>query len=39
VKRQTRFVSREPAKTIIETVAAVAQSMGLKVHEQNYKVT
>ncbi|XP_078176964.1 CBL-interacting protein kinase 24-like isoform X1 [Carex rostrata] len=38
VKRQTRFVSREPAKTIIETIAAVAESMGLKVHAQNYKM-
>lgn len=38
MKRQTRFVSREPAKTIIETIAAVAESMGLKVHAQNYKV-
>ncbi|XP_010907282.1 CBL-interacting protein kinase 24 isoform X1 [Elaeis guineensis] len=38
VKRQTRFVSRHPARTIIATIEAVAQSMGLKVHSQNYKM-
>ncbi|EHA8590347.1 putative CBL-interacting protein kinase 24 [Cocos nucifera] len=37
VKRQTRFVSRHPARTIIATIEAVAESMGLKVHSQNYK--
>uniref|UniRef100_A0A6V7QQW9 non-specific serine/threonine protein kinase n=1 Tax=Ananas comosus var. bracteatus TaxID=296719 RepID=A0A6V7QQW9_ANACO len=37
VKRQTRFVSRQPAKTIIATIEAVAELMGLKVHSQNYK--
>ncbi|XP_062148070.1 CBL-interacting serine/threonine-protein kinase 24-like isoform X2 [Alnus glutinosa] len=38
VKRQTRFVSREPAKVIISTIEAVAKSMSLKVHTRNYKV-
>ncbi|KAG8094732.1 hypothetical protein GUJ93_ZPchr0012g21585 [Zizania palustris] len=38
VKRQTRFVSRKPAMTIIATIEVVAKSMGLKVHSQNYKV-
>ncbi|WVZ13115.1 hypothetical protein V8G54_017645 [Vigna mungo] len=38
VKRQTRFVSRKPAKVIISSVEAVAESMGLKVHSRNYKV-
>ncbi|KAF9614966.1 hypothetical protein IFM89_021396 [Coptis chinensis] len=38
VKRQTRFVSRKPAKTIISSIEAVAESMGLKVHSRNYKV-
>ncbi|GLT55361.1 hypothetical protein SLA2020_284920 [Shorea laevis] len=38
VKRQTRFVSRKPAKVIISTVEAVAESMSLKVHTRNYKV-
>jgi hypothetical protein len=38
VKRQTRFVSRKPAKVIISTVEAVAESMNLKVHTRNYKV-
>lgn len=38
IKRQTRFVSREPAKTIISTIEAVAESMGLKVHSRNYKM-
>ncbi|XP_020087875.1 CBL-interacting protein kinase 24 isoform X3 [Ananas comosus] len=37
VKRQTRFVSRQPANTIIATIEAVAELMGLKVHSQNYK--
>ncbi|KAH7849093.1 hypothetical protein Vadar_012866 [Vaccinium darrowii] len=37
VKRQTRFVSRQPAKVIISTVEAVAESMGLKVHTRHYK--
>ncbi|OMO57777.1 hypothetical protein COLO4_35109 [Corchorus olitorius] len=37
VKRQTRFVSRKPARVIISTVEAVAESMGLKVHTRNYK--
>ncbi|XP_042484070.1 CBL-interacting serine/threonine-protein kinase 24 isoform X2 [Macadamia integrifolia] len=38
VKRQTRFVSRKPAKVIISTIEAVGESMGLKVHTRNYKV-
>ncbi|VFQ77119.1 unnamed protein product, partial [Cuscuta campestris] len=37
VKRQTRFVSREPAKDIISTIEAGAESMGLKVYTRNYK--
>ncbi|KAK9697844.1 hypothetical protein RND81_08G065000 [Saponaria officinalis] len=37
VKRQTRFVSRESPNTIISTIEAVAESMGLKVHTRNYK--
>ncbi|KAL8129587.1 hypothetical protein V2J09_018742 [Rumex salicifolius] len=37
VKRQTRFVSREPARIIISTVETVAESMNLKVHTRNYK--
>nr|DAD44928.1 TPA_asm: hypothetical protein HUJ06_003158 [Nelumbo nucifera] len=38
VKRQTRFVSRQPARVITSTVEAVAESMGLKVHSRNYKM-
>ncbi|XP_027192524.1 CBL-interacting serine/threonine-protein kinase 24 isoform X2 [Cicer arietinum] len=38
VKRQTRFVSREPAKVIISSIEAVAESMGLKAHSRSYKV-
>ncbi|CAN6442378.1 unnamed protein product [Victoria cruziana] len=38
VKRQTRFVSREPAKVIISTLETVGESMGLKVRARNYKV-
>ncbi|XP_077211123.1 CBL-interacting serine/threonine-protein kinase 24-like isoform X2 [Tasmannia lanceolata] len=38
VKCQTRFVSREPAKAIISSIDAVAQSMNLKVHSRNYKM-
>ncbi|XP_061992217.1 CBL-interacting serine/threonine-protein kinase 24-like [Rosa rugosa] len=37
IKRQTRFVSRKPAKVIISNVEAVAESMGLKVHTRNFK--
>ncbi|KAI5680820.1 hypothetical protein M9H77_02047 [Catharanthus roseus] len=37
VKRQTRFVSRHPAKIIIATIETAAESMGLKVHTRNYK--
>ncbi|KAJ3674315.1 hypothetical protein LUZ60_004931 [Juncus effusus] len=38
VQRQTRFVSRKPAQEIIATIEAIAESMGLKVHTQNYKM-
>ncbi|XP_058760237.1 CBL-interacting serine/threonine-protein kinase 24 [Vicia villosa] len=38
VKRQTRFVSRKPAKDIISSIEAVAGSMGHKVHCRNYKM-
>ncbi|XP_054805611.1 CBL-interacting protein kinase 24 [Prosopis cineraria] len=38
VKRQTRFVSRQPAKVIIASVGALAESMGLKVHCRSYKM-
>uniref|UniRef100_A0A0E0E3P9 non-specific serine/threonine protein kinase n=1 Tax=Oryza meridionalis TaxID=40149 RepID=A0A0E0E3P9_9ORYZ len=38
VKRQTRFVSRKPAKTIVATIEVVAETMGLMVHSQNYKL-
>lgn len=38
VKRQTRFVSRKPAKVIISSIEAVAESMVLKVHSRNYKM-
>ncbi|KAJ6863570.1 CBL-interacting serine/threonine-protein kinase 24-like [Populus alba x Populus x berolinensis] len=37
IKRQTRFVSRKPAKDIISAIEAVAESMNLKVHTRNYK--
>ncbi|KAL2533098.1 CBL-interacting serine/threonine-protein kinase 24 [Abeliophyllum distichum] len=37
VKRQTRFVSRQPAKVIISAIEAASESMGLKVHTRNYK--
>ncbi|KAF8034457.1 hypothetical protein BT93_C0691 [Corymbia citriodora subsp. variegata] len=37
IKRQTRFVSRKPAKVIISSIEAVAGSMGLKVHTRNFK--
>lgn len=38
IKRQTRFVSRKPAKVIISSIEAVAESMGLKVHSRNFKM-
>lgn len=38
VKRQTRFVSRFPAKTIVAVIQEVAETMGLKVHARNYKI-
>lgn len=37
VKRQTRFVSRQPAKVIVAAIEAAGQSLGLKVHTRNYK--
>ncbi|KAI4368527.1 hypothetical protein MLD38_017074 [Melastoma candidum] len=37
VKRQTRFVSRKPARTIISSIEAIAESMGLKVNTCNFK--
>ncbi|KAL8497944.1 hypothetical protein ACS0TY_021336 [Phlomoides rotata] len=37
IKRQTRFVSREPAKVIISAIEKAAGSMGLKVHTRSYK--
>ncbi|KAL8152563.1 hypothetical protein V2J09_010323, partial [Rumex salicifolius] len=37
VKRQTRFVSREPANVIVCTVKFAAESMGFKVHTSNFK--
>lgn len=37
MKRQTRFVSRQPPNVIISTIETVAGSMGLKVHTRNYK--
>ncbi|XVE71455.1 hypothetical protein DITRI_Ditri10aG0152000 [Diplodiscus trichospermus] len=37
VKRQTRFVSRKPARVIISSIEAVAESMCLKVHTRNYR--
>ncbi|XP_009788220.1 CBL-interacting serine/threonine-protein kinase 24 isoform X1 [Nicotiana tabacum] len=38
VKRQTRFVSRQPANIIISTIEAAAWSMDLKVTTHNYKI-
>ncbi|KAJ8568077.1 hypothetical protein K7X08_020799 [Anisodus acutangulus] len=38
VKRQTRFVSRQPANIIISTIEAAAESMDLKVNTRNYKI-
>ncbi|CAM8925557.1 unnamed protein product [Rhodiola kirilowii] len=37
VKRQTRFVSRKPAKDILATIESAAETMGLKVHTRHYK--
>ncbi|GAB2232542.1 hypothetical protein Droror1_Dr00011581 [Drosera rotundifolia] len=37
VKRQTRFVSRQPAKIIVSTIETVGESMGFKVHTRSYK--
>ena len=38
MKRQTRFISRKPAKVITSSIEAVAESMGLKVNSRNFKV-
>nr|AIZ68215.1 CBL-interacting protein kinase 09-like protein [Albuca bracteata] len=38
VKRQTRFVSRYPAKRIVTAIEEVADTMGLKVHSRDYKI-
>ncbi|KAK4368919.1 hypothetical protein RND71_012711 [Anisodus tanguticus] len=38
VKRQTRFVSRQPANIIISTIEAASESMDLKVNTRNYKI-
>ncbi|KAL6006285.1 Son of sevenless 2 [Asimina triloba] len=38
VKRQTRFVSQKPAKSIISNIEVIAESMGMKVHSRNYKM-
>ncbi|XP_073043263.1 CBL-interacting serine/threonine-protein kinase 24-like isoform X1 [Primulina eburnea] len=37
VKRQTRFVSRQPAKVITSAIEAAAVSLGFKAHTRNYK--
>lgn len=37
VIRQTRFISRKPAKVIISSIEAAAISMGFKAHTRNYK--
>ncbi|CAL0330496.1 unnamed protein product [Lupinus luteus] len=38
VKRQTRFVSRKPARVIISSIEVAAESMGLKIRSRNYKM-
>ncbi|XP_057833397.1 CBL-interacting protein kinase 24 isoform X2 [Cryptomeria japonica] len=38
VKRQTRFISRKPAKVIISTMDAAARLMGFRVQTRNYKM-
>ncbi|KAK8913560.1 CBL-interacting protein kinase 24 [Platanthera zijinensis] len=38
IRRQTRFVSRHPAKNIIANIEEVAESVRLKVHSHNYKM-
>lgn len=38
VKRQTRFVSRKPAKDIISTIEVVAELLGFKVQTHGYKM-
>ncbi|KAL6519137.1 Son of sevenless 2 [Orobanche gracilis] len=37
VKRQTRFVSRQPAKVILAAIEAAAKLMELKVDTRSYK--
>ncbi|KAF5802870.1 putative protein kinase CAMK-CAMKL-CHK1 family [Helianthus annuus] len=37
VKRQTRFVSRKPAKDIISAITKSAELLGFKVHRRGYK--
>jgi len=38
VKRQTRFVSRKSATTIMSTLESVGESLGFKVHSRNFKM-
>ncbi|XP_020269844.1 CBL-interacting protein kinase 24 [Asparagus officinalis] len=38
VKRQTRFVSRYPARKIVAAIQEVAVTMALKVQSRNYKI-
>ncbi|OIW19557.1 hypothetical protein TanjilG_07012 [Lupinus angustifolius] len=38
VKRQTRFVSRKPARVIISSIEVAAESMGLRIRSRNYKM-
>eukprot|EP00252_Welwitschia_mirabilis_P021845 TRINITY_DN571_c1_g2_i1.p1 TRINITY_DN571_c1_g2~~TRINITY_DN571_c1_g2_i1.p1 ORF type:complete len:451 (-),score=83.75 TRINITY_DN571_c1_g2_i1:231-1583(-) len=38
VKRQTRFISREPAKVIISRMESAIESMGFKINVNNYKM-
>ncbi|KAJ9548653.1 hypothetical protein OSB04_021196 [Centaurea solstitialis] len=37
VKRQTRFVSRKPARDILSAITSVAELLGFKVHRRGYK--
>ncbi|KAK1323141.1 CBL-interacting serine/threonine-protein kinase 8 [Acorus calamus] len=38
MKHQTRFVSCKPARVVLSSMEAVAQSMGFKTHTRNYKI-
>ncbi|KAK1300420.1 CBL-interacting serine/threonine-protein kinase 8 [Acorus calamus] len=38
MKHQTRFVSCKPARVVLSSMEAVAQSMGFKTHTRNYKM-